>query len=71
MMQKGGRRVKNLLTMGQNLALTYVDPYQHLFIFVCFVNMVTWFVIIKKGELVELLFLSFDDNKSKCKNLSK
>ena len=52
-----------------NLTLTYVDPYQHSFF--CFVNMVTWFVIIKKGEFVELLYLSFDDNKSKCKNLSK
>ena len=42
------------------------------FIFLCcFVNMVTWFVIIKKGEFVELFYLSFDDNNSKCENLSK
>ena len=34
--------------------MTYVDHYQHSIFLCCFVNMVTWFVIIKKGEFVEL-----------------
>jgi len=34
-----------------------VDPYQDsIFFSILFVNMDTWFVIIKKGEIVELVY---------------